>query len=460
MIVIDLAVCGPFWQGSPMTTTPDPFGATLGERIVAVETAAVPDPTPTASFREIARPRRGFSLFLMLAMIGAGAALMSSVLLTLTLKATQLDAAAATTTISISSAVAGVFTLVALPAFGALSDGSRSRFGRRRPYLLLGAALFALGGLTLVLAPNVPVFVLAHLLIISGHISTSVAVTALIPDQLPANRRGPATALTSIGTPVGALIGLAVSVPFGDRLGALVGIPVGFAVLTILLLVVVVRDPKWELPRSRFDVRGFIGIFWVNPLRHTNFTMVFASRMLVFSGVAALNGYQAIFMLQKLHLDPAGLGTAILLTVVVTTGATLLVAPAIGRVSDRIGRRKPFILAAAIILAVGLVVAANATDLPSYLVACGIVGVGQGVYFAVELVLATTVLPDPNNPAKDLGILKVADNLPTTVVAALAPALLAIGASAAGPNFASLFVAGAIAATIGGFAILFVRGAR
>lgn len=443
-----------------MTLTPDPFAATAAEATVAAETRTAVDPTPTELFRQRARPRRGFGIFLMLAMIGAGAALMSSVLLTLTLKAAELDADGATTIISISSAIAGVFTIVALPAFGALSDRSRSRFGRRRPYLLVGAALFAIGGIALIAAPNLPVFVLAHLCIIAGHISTSVAVTALIPDQLPANRRGPVTALTSIGTPVGALFGLAVSVPFGDDLIALVGIPVAFAILSIVLLAFVVRDPKWDLPRPRFSLREFIGVFWVNPLKHSSFTWVFTSRILVFCGVAALNGYQAIFMLQKMHLEPAGLGTAILLTVVVTTGATLLVAPAVAKLSDRVGRRKPFILGAAIILAAGLVVASFASDLPSYLVACGIVGVGQGVYFAVELVLATEVLPDPDNPAKDLGILKVADNLPTTFVAVAAPALLAIGAGAAGPNFAALFIAGALAAVAGGFVILLVRGAR
>ncbi len=92
--------------------------------------------------------------------------------------------------------------------------------------------------------------------------------------------------------------------------------------------------------------------------------------------------------------------------------------------------------------------------------ACGVVAVGQGVYFAVELALATRVLPDPDNPAKDLAIIKVADNLPVSIVAAVAPTLLAIGAGAAGPNFAALFIAGAISAILGGLVILFVRGAR
>lgn len=425
-----------------------------------LSTAPVLEPTPTELFRQSLQPRRGFVFFLVLAMVGAAAALMSAALLTLTLKATEIDPATATTTISISSGIAGVLTLVALPVFGTLSDRSRSRFGRRRPFLVLAAIAFVAGAVLLVSAPNVPVFVAAHLLLMTGFVIASVTIIALLTDQLPADKRGVATALTSMATPIGALFGMAVSVPFGDALLPLVGIPTALAVAGLILLAVVVRDPKFDFPKPPFDLSAARTMFWVNPLKHPSFAWIFTSRMLVFSGVAALNGYQAIYMLQKLHLDPAGLGGAILLTVIVNLGATLLAAPAVGKLSDRLGVRKPFVLIAALILAVGLVLASIAPDFGFFLVACGVVGLGQGVYFSVELVLATQVLPDPDNPAKDLGILKIADNLPVTIVAAVAPALLAIGAGAAGPNFAALFIAGAIAAAVGGIVILFVRAAR
>ncbi len=406
------------------------------------------------------QPRRGLVFFLVLAMVGAGAAQMSAALLTLTLKATELNAATATTTISISSAVAGILTLVALPLVGALSDRSRSRWGRRRPYLLLAALAFVIGGVLLVMAQNVPVFVAAHLMITLGFVSASVTLIALLTDQLPEDGRGPATALLSMGTPVGALFGMAVAVPFGDQLLPLVGIPTVLAVLSLLCLVFMLKDPQRAEIRPRATRSELLGIFWVNPIRHSAFAWVFTSRMLVFSGVAALNGYQAIYMLQRLHLEPASLGTAILLTVVLNAGITMLVAPVIGRISDRLGMRKPFILAAAVILGIGLVLASMAPNLPMYLVACTVVGLGQGVYFAVELVLATQILPDKTNPAKDLGILKIADNLPVTIVSVVAPFLLALGAGATGPNFSALFLTGALASILGGFAILFVRGAR
>ncbi|WP_432512090.1 MFS transporter [Kineococcus sp. SYSU DK001] len=399
---------------------------------------------------------RGFVPLLVIAAVGAGAAQMSGALLTFQLKATVFGDSA-TTIYSLSSALAAVFTVLALPTVGALSDRSRSRFGRRRPYLVAAAAAFALGGTLLVTATHPAVFVLAHLLITLGFTTAGVTTIALLADRLPADRRGPTAAFLSLSTALGALVGMGVTTPFGADLAPMVALPTAIAVLGLLALTAVLREERSTRPRTPLRWREVVGIFWVNPLRFPDFAFVFSSRLLVFSGVAALNGYQVFYLLRRVGLEPAQLSGAILLTVVVNCGISLLVAPAIGKLSDRLGVRKPFILVAAIILAAGLVLASTATSFPAYLVGGAVVALGQGVYFAVELTLATQVLPDPENPAKDLALIKVADNLPVAFVSAAAPALLALGG---GDNYSALFLAGALCAVVGGFLIQFVRSAR
>ncbi|WP_432537026.1 MFS transporter [Kineococcus arenarius] len=400
---------------------------------------------------------RGFVPLLVLAAVGAGAAQMSAALLTLQLKATELAGDDATTVFSLSNGIAAVFTVLALPTLGVMSDRSRSRFGRRRPYVVAGAVSFAIGGPLLITATSVPVFVVAHLFITLGFIATLVTTMAVLAERLPADRRGPTAAFLSLATPMGALLGMAVAQPFGADLRPLVGIPTALAVIALLLLAAVLREQRSTQPRTPLRLREVVDVFWVNPLRFPDFALVFTSRLLVFCGVAALNGYQVFYLLQRIGLEPAQLSGAILLTVVVNCGLSLLVAPAIGKLSDRLGVRRPFILVAALVLAAGLVVASTATSFPSYLVGCAVLALGQGVYFAVELALATQVLPDPDNPAKDMALIKVADNLPVAFVAAAAPVLLAIGS---GDNYSALFLAGAACAVVGGVLIQFVRGAR
>jgi hypothetical protein len=71
------------------------------------------------------------------------------------------------------------------------------------------------------------------------------------------------------------------------------------------------------------------------------------------------------------------------------------------------------------------------------------------------------VLPDPTNTAKDLGIMALANSLPSILVPAIAPALLAIGASPDLPqNFSVLFYAGAAAGLIGALLIIPIRKVR
>jgi MFS family permease len=127
-----------------------------------------------------------------------------------------------------------------------------------------------------------------------------------------------------------------------------------------------------------------------------------------------------------------------------------------GRLSDRTGRRRVFVLLASIVYGVAMLVVAVASDFNGFLVGMAISGLGFGIYMAVDLALVADVLPDEVNAAKDLGVLNIAGALPFSVAPAIAPAILAMASGSYGVLYA---VAGACA-IIGAFAILRVKGVR
>ena len=98
-----------------------------------------------------------------------------------------------------------------------------------------------------------------------------------------------------------------------------------------------------------------------------------------------------------------------------------------GKLSDRTGRRKLFVLTAAVVYGLAMFVLAIASDFSGFLVGMAIGGLGFGVYVAVDLALVVDVLPDTDNAAKDLGVFNIAGALPFSVAPGLAPAILAIG---------------------------------
>ena len=65
-----------------------------------------------------------------------------------------------------------------------------------------------------------------------------------------------------------------------------------------------------------------------------------------------------------------------------------------GKLSDRTGRRKIFVLTAAIVYGLAMFVIALASDFNGFLVGMAIGGLGFGMYMAVDLALVADVLPD------------------------------------------------------------------
>jgi MFS family permease len=302
----------------------------------------------------------------------------------------------------------------------------------------------------------------AGIFTVLGFTAVTVACTAILADQYAPDRRGPASALVGLSLPVGAVIGLFLAQLVSGSLLAQFLLPAIVAVIGALLLAWRLPDrviSKDEVPR--FSVREFFGTFWVNPVKNPSFGWAWWSRLLIFFGVAAVQAYQAFYLILGLGFSPQSVSGAIFLSTLVLTVMALIFAPIAGKISDKVGRRKPFVIAAAIVFAIGLVIVTFAKDYPTFLIAMAVIGLGQGVYMAVDLALVSEVLPDQHNIAKDMGIMGLASTLPSSLVPALAPLLLAIGASAAHPqNFPALFLTGAIAGLLGAAFIIPIKKVR
>jgi MFS family permease len=127
-----------------------------------------------------------------------------------------------------------------------------------------------------------------------------------------------------------------------------------------------------------------------------------------------------------------------------------------GRLSDRTGRRKVFVLTGSMVYGVAMFVVAVANDFDGFLVGMAIGGLGFGLYMAVDLALVADVLPRPDTAAKDLGVMNIAGALPFSVAPAIASVVLAVGDGSYGVLYA---VAGACA-LLGAVAIIPVKRVR
>lgn len=115
--------------------------------------------------------------------------------------------------VGIVNAFTAVASLVANLMFGNFSDRSRSRFGRRTPWILFGAVL---GGVTLFLTGtthNAVLLTIFYCACMFGLNCMIAPMVAILSDRVPSKIRGTMSAFYGAGSTIGA--------PIGTMLGAL-----------------------------------------------------------------------------------------------------------------------------------------------------------------------------------------------------------------------------------------------
>lgn len=358
--------------------------------------------------------------------------------------------------LALVAGVGAALAVVANPVFGALSDRTTSRFGRRRPWMLGGLLTGTAGVLVVAAAPGVPTVLAGWCIAQLGFNALLASMAAVLPDQVPLDQRG--TVAGGLGTcvPVASIVAtFLVDLTSGSTL-AMFALPclVGGAVIVVFLTIL--TDPTSPLPRAPRRPMSLLRSLWVDPRTNRDFAWTFLSRFLFVLAFAFLTTYQAYYILDHLGSAEADVPRQILLATLMQ-GSLLIVASLLGgRWSDRTGRRKVFVTSAAVIYAMALFLVAAAGDLTGFLIGMAVGGVGFGLYMAVDLALVVDVLPDPEHAAKDLGVLNIAGALPSSIAPAVAPAVLAV----TGGSYPALYVVAGVSALLAGLAILPVRGVR
>ncbi|MGV3734008.1 MAG: MFS transporter [Microcella sp.] len=355
----------------------------------------------------------------------------------------------------IISAIAGACALIVFPLTGALSDRTTSRFGRRKPWILAGTLLFAASLVALGLQTTLVGIGITWSLAISGFCMASAGITAMIADQVPVDQRGFVSAWVSAPQAIGTVLGLALVLILGVGLLGGYILVAGLLIVLVLPFVLGVRDEALpRILRPPFRPGMLVTGLWISPRKHPDFAWTLVSRVLVNIGNALGTTLLLYFILYGLGRTETAEDDLLLLTAVYLVFFTAS-ALGFGRVSDRFGQRKPFVYVAAYLQALAALLLAVVPDYTIAMVAAAFLGIGYGSFMAVDQALATQVLPDRHSRGKDLGIMNVALAVPQAV----APLLGALLVAAAG-GFTALFVAAAVAATLGGLAVLPVRSVR
>ena len=371
-----------------------------------------------------------------------------------------LDEAGKIGNLAIVTTVAFVANIFAQPVAGALSDATRSRFGRRTPWMVGGALLTSGFLLGLPMAQSVLTVALVWLVVQVGVNAIQAAATALVPDRYPAARRGGVSAMIGVGITIGNAVGVVVAGGTASRgCSPTPSSRCSSSSSSAASSWSTVRRRAPHLPRQRTGAKEFLRGFWVDPRQHPDFAWAFGSRFLMVIGFYGAQTYGLYILRDYIGLSDAESNSFAATMGVVLLVGVLLSALVSGWLSDRVGRRKPFIVWSSVVMSIALAIPLVVPTTQGVLAYAFLLGLGFGAYISIDLALMTEVLParlqGESSAGRDLAILGLATTLPQAMSPSIAAGLVTLTG-----GYPVLFVAGIVFVMLGAVAVRPIKAVR
>ncbi|MEU0743752.1 MFS transporter [Streptomyces sp. NPDC006134] len=422
--------------------------------------AALPGRPATAKADD--RPKVGttYIVLLVLAQFGLYAAIVAPMGYSLSVRVDQLSPGNE----GILGYVVGAGSLALVlsgPVLGVLSDRTRSRLGRRRPWLPLTVAVGLVGFCCVALAPSVAVLITGWVVVQLGFGSALALLGASMADRLPESQRGKVAGLAGVAQMAASIIGVGIASMLTSSNLLLFLVPAGLGAVTVGLFFLLVHEEssqgiplgealtaKLVLSKYVFDVR-----------RHSDFSWNWLGRFLFMFGLTLATTFTTFFFADKLDQPVTEIGGLVAVVGGIGLVATMGGAGFSGFLSDRLRRRRAFVFGAGLLFTAGTLTMAAAPGLPVLVAGSFLTNLGLGVFSAVDQALVLDVLPERDTEAgRYNAINQFSTTVPQAAAPLVAPLVLALGG---GDNYPLLYVVAGAFACVGGLIILArVKGVR
>eukprot|EP00727_Mastigamoeba_balamuthi_P007186 m51a1_g3088 hypothetical protein (489) ;mRNA; r:82739-84307 len=299
----------------------------------------------------------------------------------------------------------------------ALGDGPlASRFGRRRPFVLVAAIVAAMAAAAWVVGDVTSSLAFVAVSYVGMWAAMGVgwsALQALIPDTLPSSQHGAAGGIVGLYSVLGSAVGYGLF-SAGASVWVTVAImgclSLSLAVPTVLCAKEYPVDNssegcayKTRAQRAIDTVRGFA----FHPTQHVDWVLLLVIRFgfYVAMGCASFMQYWIADMLRLAEPEQfvGNVGLA-------TLGIAIVAALPVGFLSDKVGR-KPFLMASTLLMVGAMVLWATVESEAMIWVSVLVYGLGNGIYNPVETAMACDSLPASKDAGKHMAVFTVAATL-------------------------------------------------
>lgn len=388
--------------------------------------------TPTASPVAASQARLPLATIILTSVYAFGVNVVwlgyNSILLPVQIKA-LVPAAAATTVLGASIAVATLIGVVVNIVAGIYSDHSRSRWGRRFPVLVWGAVGTApFLGIAALFPRALPLVLLAYL---GMQVMTNISSAAFLPtlaDFIPERQRGVSSGWKGVFTLIGSAVafGVVTALTEGGDTRASFALLAAIFVTTTLINAFAMRpldapQPGTERLRLGPALRAVLAFRGQGATRAApGFFAFVAGSFFIYMGVSALQFFGLFYFVTIFHDSQDQALRAVQVSGLINLTVSMAAALLAGWVSDRVGRRN--LIIGSVVLAAGLSLAFPfVRSFPVFLLLAAPYSAFSGLIFSVDTALASDLVP-PAAAGKYMAYV----NLATGVANAIAPAIFGV----------------------------------
>ena len=313
------------------------------------------------------------------------------------------------------------------PTIAAISDYTVTRWGRRKPYILIGSLLdvvFLWG----IASSNEFVAILAFVVLLQCSSNFAQGpFQGYVPDLVPQKQVGIASGLMGVMIILGQVVGVAIATigitqlgsnPFpegtaeaGNFARQAFFLPtIGLAVIEVVTMIPILLfvDEGRQAPSrgGRSWLQIALGAWGLDILKQRSYVWLLISRLFFLMAPAVLLFLGLFYLIRTLHIPVQDTGGPLTIITAVLGSVTGLATFPAARLSDRYGRKR-MIYAAIGIGSVGMLGVALAPNFAFMVAALVLVGISSGTFLAVDWALMTDIIPKATS-GRYMGISNVA----------------------------------------------------
>ncbi|MCH5463728.1 MFS transporter [Levilactobacillus tujiorum] len=310
------------------------------------------------------------------------------------------------------AAIAMIVAMFANLIEGALSDRTRSRFGKRKPWIIGGTIGSVLMFFVLSWSPTIPILLVTWTIYQLTLNAIVAPMVAIIADAIDPMYRGTVSSFYGIGMSIGAYGSGVVAAQFLSKVN--IGIWV-FAlvqvVLTVIAMILIKEPSSAGEPRIPLKGKELFASFAFPVKNARDFYLALLGKFLMMVGSYMITGYQLYILTDYMRLSQSTTSRMVAIISMILMTTAIVFGAVSGPLADKIGRLKaPVALATLMIAVAGLFPFFDAEPW-TMLVYAVLSGIGNGAYLAVDQALNIAVLPNPQTAAKDLGVMNLSATL-------------------------------------------------